>query len=418
MLFRSSVSPATSPTAPRTRAAPAVADSLGIRDLLDIATTSVADLSPDGRWLAVSIATRRDALGADFTRDGDPTYLRASLARLVIVDTKSGAQRPVWTQKRTFRTPIWSPDGSRLALLLLENDAWQVLIWDRASGKFTSAKMPAGRYVAENSELRWTRDGSALVFAARSEAWKVEAKAKFAALTTAPIVALDGKDDFLEWDGMNRLSATRSIVRWSPGTGAVTTLVPETRIGTWTLAADGTSVTVQEDITKKTDYDVIGGREWKLVSYAAGAPRTLLASTKNTQITWAEDGVHYATGRDGRIFLGTTADTSQRQLAGPTGTPAGAPAASADVDTSAAARAKRDAERFTAMVFNGDGSKLLAENTTGLWVVDVASGSKEQVVTYPDTASRAPRPLLVTWSRDGRYLVTAENSRQIGRAHV
>jgi dipeptidyl aminopeptidase/acylaminoacyl peptidase len=272
--------------------------------------------------------------------------------------------------------------------------------------------MPAGRYVAENSELRWTRDGSALVFAARSEAWKIEAKAKFAALTTAPIVALDGKDDFLEWDGMNRLSATRSIVRWSPGTGAVTTLVPETRIGTWTLAADGTSVTVQEDITKKTDYDVIGGREWKLVSYAAGAPRTLLASTKNTQITWAEDGVHYATGRDGRIFLGTTADTSRRQLAGPTGTPAGAPAASADVDTSAAARAKRDAERFTAMVFNGDGSKLLAENTTGLWVVDVASGSKEQVVTYPDTASRAPRPLLVTWSRDGRYLVTAENSRQ------
>jgi dipeptidyl aminopeptidase/acylaminoacyl peptidase len=346
-------------------------------------------------------------MGADFTRDGDQTYLRASVAKLVIVDTKSGAQRPVWPQKRTFRNATWAPDGARLAMLLLENDAWQVTIWDRVSGKVTAAKIPAGRYVAENSELRWTKDGSALVFAARTDAWKADAKAKFAALTTAPIVALDGKDDFLEWDGMNRLSATRSIVSWTPATGVVTTLVPETRIGSWTLAEDGKSATIQEDITKKTDYDVIGGREWKLVAYTGGAPRTLLASTKNTQITWAEDGVHYATGRDGKVFLGTTADTNRRQLLGPTG----APAPGAEADTSAAARAKRDAERFTAMIFTGDGSRLLAENSTGLWVVDVASGTKEQVVTYPDTALHQPRPLLVTWSRDGRYLVTSENSR-------
>ncbi len=397
-------------SAARPRAPRAAADSLGIRDLLDIATTSLADLSPDGRWAAVSVSLRRDGLGADFTRDGDQTYLRASVARLLVIDTKSGAQRAVWPAKRTFRSPSWSPDGARLAMLLLENDAWQVTIWDRATGKFTTAKMPAGRYVAENSELRWSKDGSALVFAARTDAWKAEAKAKFAALTTAPIVALDGKDDFLEWDGMNRLSATRSIVSWSPATGAVTTLIPEARIGNWTLAADGKSATIQEDITKKTDYDVIGGREWKLVTYAGGTPRTLLASTKNTQITWAEDGVRYATGRDGKVWIGSTADTTRRQLLGPTG-PVATPAPGAEPDTSAAARAKRDKERFTAMTFSGDGTRLLADNSEGLWVVDVASGSKELAVAYPDTALRLPRPLLVTWSRDGRYLVTSENSR-------
>ena len=126
----------------------AIADSLGIRDLLDIATVSVADLSVDGRWLAASVATRRDALGADFTRDGDQTYLRASVARLLVIDTRTGTQRPVFPTKRTVRGPTWSPDGTRLAMLLLENDAWHVTVWDRASGKFTTATMPAGRLVA------------------------------------------------------------------------------------------------------------------------------------------------------------------------------------------------------------------------------------------------------------------------------
>ena len=384
----------------------AIADSLGIRDLLDIATVSVADLSVDGRWLAASVATRRDALGADFTRDGDQTYLRASVARLLIIDTRTGAQRQVFPAKRTFRGPTWSPDGTRLAMLLLENDAWHVTVWDRASGKFTTATMPAGRYVAENSELRWTKRGDALVFAARSDAWRVDAKAKFAALTSAPIVALDGKEDFLEWDGMNRLSATRSIVAWDPATGGVQTLVPEARIGTWTLADDGRSVTIQEDITKKTDYDVIGGREWKLVAFGGSAPRTLAANTKGQQFVWAEDGVHYAVGRDGKVWIGTTADTARRPLLGAAGSGA------ADADTSAAARAKRDAERFTPMSLTSDAGKLLAENRAGLWIVDVATGSKEQVVTYPDSTSSAPRPMLVSWSRDGRYLVTAVNSRR------
>ena len=71
-------------------AIPAQADSLGIRDLLDINTASIQDLSPDGRWLAITIASRRDGLGVDYFHDNDPTYVRGPLARLLVVDTKSG----------------------------------------------------------------------------------------------------------------------------------------------------------------------------------------------------------------------------------------------------------------------------------------------------------------------------------------
>src|SRR5678815_1272866 len=77
-----------------------VADSLGIRDLLDIGNASIQDLSPDGKWLAVTMSTRRDGLGTDYFRDNDPTYLRAPQATLVIIDTKTGTRRNVFPMKK------------------------------------------------------------------------------------------------------------------------------------------------------------------------------------------------------------------------------------------------------------------------------------------------------------------------------
>ncbi|HWP72414.1 MAG TPA: hypothetical protein VNM36_14975, partial [Gemmatimonadaceae bacterium] len=60
-------------TFPRTPVTGAVvAESLTIRDMLDLKTVSVADLSSDGRWLALTVSVRRDGLGVDFSRDGDP----------------------------------------------------------------------------------------------------------------------------------------------------------------------------------------------------------------------------------------------------------------------------------------------------------------------------------------------------------
>ncbi|MBA4072225.1 MAG: hypothetical protein C0497_10380 [Gemmatimonas sp.] len=395
------------------------ADSLGIRDLLSINTVNIVDLSADGRWLAISVSQRRDLLGADGSRDNDPTYLRQAPVRLVVVDTRSLVQRDVFKSKKTVRTAIWSPDAAKLAMLVVENDAMQVIVWDRASGATSAAKMPAGQYVAENSELRWSEDGKSLVFAARADAWKAKAKARFAELTKGPVTVLDGTEDFLEWDAMNRMNAERALVQWTLATGAVTTLRTTGRIGPWTLAKDGSAVTVQEDITKKTDYDVIGGREWKLVTQAVGdtASRTLIASLKGVTLSWATDGRQYATTREGRVFVGSIADTSSRQILGPvtarggSGAAAAAPAAPAAPDTSAAARAQRAKERFSVVRWSPAGDALLAQNSEGFWLADVATGSKEMIVALPDSNSTAPRPQLTEWSQDGRFLYFAEHAR-------
>ena len=389
-------------------------DSLGVHDLLDVSTSVVADLSADGRWLALLLSSRRDALGGDFRRDGDPTYLRATPAQLLVVDTKSLAQRPVFRTRTAVREVTWSPDGARLALFVVDSSGQRLTLWDRASGKVTTARLPAGQYIAENSELRWSKDGTSIAFAARAVEWRARARRQFDSLTTAPVVVLDGADAFLEWDAMNRLSAERRIVSWNVATGAVTTLRDEGRIGQWTLAADGSAITVQEDITKKTDYDVIRGREYRLVSQsvAGGESRIIVPSLRSTQLLWAEDGRRFVLSREGRVFLGTIADTTRRQLLGPTA-PARPPAGDAapDADTSAAARAQRAKERFSAVRWSPTGDAIVASNSEGLWLVDVQGGAKEMMVALPESTSMAPRPQLVEWSDDGRYLYFAENSR-------
>ena len=407
----------TLPSGAPTAAAAATNDSLTVRDILDIRTVSPADLSADGRWLAITVALRRDGLGNDFSRDGDPTYLRGSPVELLVVDTRSLAQRPVFRAKTIVRNVTWSPDASRLAMFVVANQNQQLQVWDRATGRLTTAVIPPGQYIAENSELRWTHDGKSLAFALRANAWKERARERFEVLTKGPITVLDASDDFLEWDGMNRMNQERSIVAWDVGAPAVRTIHPEGRIGAWTLSRDGVAITAQHDITKKTDYDVIGGREWQLVTRqtAGGAPRTLFPTLRNTQLQWSEDGTRFTFTREGRVFLGTIADTTRRQLLGPiTPTTPARPAGAADApapDTSAAARAQRAKERFSVTRWSPAGDAILATNSEGFWIVDVASGAKEMVLPLPDSTSLAPRPQLQAWSHDGRYLYFSENAR-------
>jgi dipeptidyl aminopeptidase/acylaminoacyl peptidase len=404
---------ASAPAVAMAAPAPAAAESLTIGDLLDIRNASVADLSPDGRWLAVTVNQRRDGLGVDASRTGDPTYLNGTPGELLVIDTRSLAQRPVFRARTIVRSVTWSPDASRLAMLVLEKEVLSVLVWDRMSGRFTQPVLPAGRYVAENSELRWSGDGRSLAFALRANEWKARATQRFKELTEGPITVLDGTDDFLEWDEMRRMNDQRSIVLWEVGAPQVKTIQPEGRIGSWVLAKDGSAVTVQQDVTKKTDYDVIFGREFSLVtqSLAGGDPRTLFPTLKGYQLQWAEDGTRYVYTREGRVFLGTIADTIRRQLLGPTTPVRSAGAAAPPADTSAEARARRAKERFSALRWSPAGDAILASNSEGFWIVDVAGGSKEMIVALPDSTSMAPRPSLTAWSQDGRHLYFTENSR-------
>src|SRR5947208_11130971 len=89
-------------------------------DGLDVVTYNALDLTSDGRWLAATSASRRDGLGVDYRRDGDPTYIRPLASRVGVMDTQSGVARAGVPDKQNVGVGSWSPGGSRRALLMLD----------------------------------------------------------------------------------------------------------------------------------------------------------------------------------------------------------------------------------------------------------------------------------------------------------
>lgn len=379
----------------------------GIDDALDVVSYQIADLTDDGRWLAATSGVRRDQIGVDYNRSyGDPTYLAPAALRLWVIDTRTGESRAVFPDKRNVRGVNWAPDGSKLALLLVGADGiQQPVIWDRATGRVTTIPVPPGRYVSEFSEPTWTRDGKSVLLSLRPESWRREARAEFERIVNGPIIVQTSTDPFLAWDGLRLRTNRRAIVAYDLDTRRVREVLPEGKYTGVTLVEDGRSLTFTEDVTKKTDYDVIFGTETRLRALTVGSTdtaRVVLPSLRNTNLVWSREGRRFAYAREGKLYVGTIDDTTRRQLAGDT--------SRGPADTSTAGRDRAARERFTPVRWSAAGDALIASNREGIWVIDVATRAREQIAAT-DTLPTSPRIQVFGWSQDGRYVYLTHFSR-------
>jgi dipeptidyl aminopeptidase/acylaminoacyl peptidase len=371
---------------------------LGLEDLLDIRTTTLSTLSDDGRYAVALMARPRSSMGMDYNRNfGDPTYAAPQRRDAWVIDTRSGERIRLFPESRVIGGTAWSPDASVLAVLVQrQDDRFDVVLWDRATRRTRTLPVPAGRYAFAGSDLRWNADGSAVLLAVRSEAWRAKAAAEFARLTTGPRVVQSSTEPFLAWNGLQRLGAVESVVRIDRRSGALSEVLPEGMRQQWQLTRDGQLVVYTEDITKKTDYDVIGGTEQQLwVRPAAGGPPTLLfASLRNIRPVWDRDGRRYAFTRDDQLFVGTLGDSARIRIAGDT-TPRS--------DTSSAARTRRTRERFTPVAWIGTGA-LVATNRDGVWLLSTTSRERTMIVASSDSVPSTPRV---------RYVGAVQNEQQL-----
>ena len=376
-------------------------------DALDVVSASIGDLSDDGRWLAVTTTVRRDQYGQDYRRDSDPTYARGVPVRLVVVDTRTGATQNVFSDKRPVRAPQWSPDGRRLAMLIFNGDVYEPAVWDRTTGKFTVSHLPAGKYVAESSDVRWTADGSALVFAVHTLDWRKKARDTFATMTVGPVFVQSSLDPFLAWDDLRRMAIDRSIVAFDPRTNQLRELIPEAKVASYTLLEDGSAVTYNRDVQKKTDYGSFGFETALRVRATRDTTdRVLYATTKGMQIVWDETGKHYAYSKEGRVYAGSIDDKEAKQILG-----APEPKRGETADTSKAARERAARERYSVVRYAPHGNAVLASNREGLWIVDVASGARAQVATTEDSSATSPRVSFAAWTDDGQRIYLSYASR-------
>lgn len=393
------------------RAQTAPLDIVVDRFVLDTVSATPGDLSPDGKWLVATTGSLRGRIGIDNTRFQDPTYTAPSAVDVLIIETATGKTERVFPDKRQVRGFKWSPDATRLVFCALKDGAFQPLLWERATSPVRPIALPAGKEVADNAEFEWSRDGSEVLFAVRGSDWRLEARKRFEYETAATVVVHSSKEPFLAWEDVRRMASRRGIVAYDTRSGRSREVLPENRISSYTLLEDGSALTYSEDVTKKTDYDVIFGvdNEVKTMPARGGPARTVLKSTKGLTLVWSRDGRAYAYSKDGKVFAGSVAGGEPRQIAGPVGP------VSDDAKKGDAAEKdgdKKDVEKYTAVRLSARGERLVASDKKGLWLVDTASGAKELFLPMPEADKEAPRYQVLDWSPDGDRIYLTYTSRK------
>lgn len=377
-----------------------------VNDLLDIVNVGFGDLSEDGRWLVITAGSLRDRIGIDNTRFGDPTYLAPGNSEVWVIDTQTGQKQNLFPDKRQVRALKWAPKGTHLALCVRKGDGFEPMIWERATGKWQTVALPTGKYVAENAELTWTPDGARLLLTVRPTEWRKQAQERFAYETKGPVVVHSSKEPFLAWEELRRLSDQRSLIAYELNSKQTRELLPTMKLNNYDLTEDGALVRYQEDITKKTDYDVIFGSDTQVQAIAAngGTARTVIKSTKGLTLIWSRDGRRYAYAKDGNIFVGSLDDAEARQLTGKK-SEAEKPA----TDTSKEADKKK--ERFAAVRLSPKGERMVVSNSEGLWLMDTTDGAKELFLKQSEDDKEAPRYQVIGWNGDNLFLTYAARTK-------
>ena len=384
--------------------------SFTVDDLLAYANVNIAALSDDGRWLAATSGTLRDRIGIDNARFGDPSYIPPAKADVWIVDTQSGQSQKLFADRKQVRGLAWSPAGDRLALLALSGSVFEPMIWERATARLRKVGLPETKAIADNSELQWSPDGSKLFVALRSADWRKAAADRFRQETEAPVVAHSSKEPFLAWEELRRMAMARSVFAYNVKTGESKEIVPEKKLSGFDLTEDGEALMLLEDITKKTEYDVIFGGESqvRVQPVSGGEAKTVLKSTKGLNLTWSRNGRSFAYSKDGNVFTGTLEGGEPKMLIGRKPAPEDKEKKEEETEADKERKAK---ERFTAVRLSPDGSRMVASNKEGLWLVDAASGERELFVKMPEEDKLGPRYQVLDWSPDGNLLYLSYASR-------
>lgn len=395
-------------------AAQSVTSAFTVDDMLDVVNVNIGDLSDDGHWLVAISGSLRGRIGIDNHRFGDPTYVAPNAVDVWIIDTQSPKAQKLFPTKRQVRGVKWSRDASRLALFVLKGDQFEPVIWDRNTGKFTDIKLPAGKQAADNAEFEWSADGAQLLLALRSDGWRKKAAERFKYETDGSVVVHSSKEPFLAWDDLRRMSALRSLASYDVNSGQTRELLPEMKINSYELAEDGSFIAYQEDITKKTDYDVIFGSEnqVQIVPAVGGPARTLIKSTKGLTLIWSKDGRRYAYSKEGSVWVGSVEDKEPRQLIGKkTDTEKDNAEPPSDKAKEDADKEKKDKEKFSVVRLSPKGDRLVASNKEGLWVIDASSGARAFIVKMSEEDKEGPRYQVVDWNPSGDAIYLSYASR-------
>lgn len=381
-----------------------------VSDSLRVKSFSPQSYTRDGRFIAGTISQRLDRLGTDHKRYRDPTYIAPRPAEVVVLDTETKNTSYIYKQKVQVHSLTWSPDGKILAFFLRKGDNFILQTFDREQNKLKEIKLQTEKRISSSSFLIWTNDNAKIILGLRSEEWKKRSLALFQAATQGPVIVYDSREPFLKWDVIRDQAMLQIPALVDIQNGAVKELLPEDRYSQIRLAKDDTFLCFIKTYPLKTEYGQNyyrnGGREYDLVRLdlqrSANQTSLIEKAKKRLSLFWNEDNTLFAWADEGDIYFQSVAETEARNLTKDKIEPAESkPADLAE---------KEEKVRFSIRRFSPDGSRLLAQTSKGLWLIDHDSGSLDMVYEFPearkeDAPRGGPSPArVVSWSPDGRFL--------------
>jgi dipeptidyl aminopeptidase/acylaminoacyl peptidase len=358
---------------------------------LDVRSPRIADMTEDGRRLAVVVSTRRGRTDVDHQRFGDPTYVAPSLVTAMVVDTRSGTRTWLHEEPAQVGGFAWSPDGRYLAYLRYDGEKFGLRVHDAESGRTRDVRLRSDRAIASSSPLEWTPDGTSIVMALRPEGWAERASAAFHALTDAAVIVQDSRNDFLAWDRVGNIADEQITVLVSVGDGAVRELLTDVVPQDVAFSPDGARMTYQTAVPKKTSYTRRDGTDYGLytLDLDGGAPVEVVApSEKRIRAVWSEERDVFAWADEGAVFVQALGEAEGRDVTEGLRTMPG--------DTT-----KVD---FGVERWSPDGRDLLLTSSKGWHVLHVAAGDLQTVLVLEEDEDARPSRSVEQWSDDGRYL--------------
>ena len=360
---------------------------------LDVMSGSVADVTSDGRWLAVTVQSRRDRTDVDHMRFGDPTYVSPASTRVLLIETTSGDQEWLFGDPVQVRGLTWSPDDTQLGYFLMVGGQYQLRVYDIESGNTRSVSLSTAKEISSNSPLIWAPDGSSVLLSLRPEAWAEEAQQAFAVMTSGPVVVQDSRNDFLAWDRVRNLANRQVAALVNVSSGSVEEILPEADVQGLRFGESGDFVTYTAVKPQKTAYERNEGTEYEILKLVldGSAPESIVAaSERRTNPNWNKAGDAFVYSEEGNVFLRKLEQDSAANL-----TEQHRGSVSEDDSTKMS---------FSPMRWSPDDQSILMSSQTGWHILSPDDGGLELVLPLEEDEESRPSRSVQSWSEDGRYI--------------
>ncbi len=374
---------------------------------LDVRGVGIAAVTSDGTRVAATVRTRRDRTDVDHQRFGDPTYISPVSTRLMVIDTRSGERTWVHEEPAQLSGFAWSPGGERLAYFAVEDGAYRLRIFDANAGRAATVALGTDLPIASSSPLAWAPDGTSVLLGLRPAGWADEARAAFVALTEAPVIVQDSRNDFLAWDRVRNIAARQITALVSLDNGSVREILSDATPSGPGFSEDGSYITYSTATRTKTSYTRRDGTEYELfrLDLADGGEPESLRDTgeQRMNVTWNDSRDAFAYADDGSVYVRRL---DEEEAVDVTADHRGDPPADAGTDAEGGDDASADSTRirFSVQRWSPDGDALLLSSQDAWHFLDLGSNDLRTVLQLEEDADTRPRRQVRGWSDGGRHI--------------